>query len=124
MSCHRLLVFVVTTIWCVPRLAVVYTPLSLTFLGPCIANIFAEYNQQDATFSIYFCKTLYMFQTIFPSIIRSSKLHIQRQVFVRPLLQPAVTVLLPVYADWKMTMTFGRANYEHSSCGALRSYYI
>ena len=23
---------------------------SLTFIGPCIANIFAEYNQQDATF--------------------------------------------------------------------------
>ena len=30
---------------------------------------------------IHFCKTLYMFQTVFPSIIRSSKLHIQRQVF-------------------------------------------
>jgi len=28
---------------------------------------------------IYSCKTLYMFQTLFPSIIRSSKLHIQRQ---------------------------------------------
>ena len=25
----------------------------LTFIGPCIANIFAEYNQQDATFHIY-----------------------------------------------------------------------
>ena len=37
---------------------------------------------------IYFCKTLYMFQTVFPSIIRSSKLHIQCQVFVRPLLLP------------------------------------
>jgi len=31
---------------------------------------------------IYFCKTLYMFQTGFLSIIRSSKLHIQRQVLV------------------------------------------
>jgi len=30
-----------------------------------------------------------MFQTGFPSIIWSSKLHIQRQVFVRPLLLPA-----------------------------------
>ena len=29
---------------------------------------------------IYFCKTLYMFQTGFLSIIKSSKLHIQRQV--------------------------------------------
>ena len=32
---------------------------------------------------IYFCKTLCMFQTgFFPSVIRSSKLHIQRQVLV------------------------------------------
>jgi len=38
---------------------------------------------------IYFCKTLYMFQTFFPSIIRSTNLHIQRQAFVRPLLLPA-----------------------------------
>ena len=37
----------------------------------------------------YSCKTLYMFQTGFPSIIRSTKLHIQRQVFVRPILLPA-----------------------------------
>jgi len=26
------------------------TFLNVTFMGPCIANIFAEYNQQDATF--------------------------------------------------------------------------
>jgi len=31
---------------------------------------------------IYICKTLYMFQTVFPSIIRSSKLHTQHQVLV------------------------------------------
>ena len=70
------------------------TPADLTFIGPRIANIFSEYNQQDATFLkfIYFCKTLYMFQTVFPSIIRSSKLHIQRQAFVRPLLLPAATL--------------------------------
>jgi len=63
-------------------------------IGPCTANIFADYNQQDATFTqfIYFRKTLYMFQTSFPSIIRSSKLHIQRQVFVRPLLLPAASL--------------------------------
>ena len=45
--------------------------------------LFAEYNQQDATFLnlfIYLCKTLYVFQKGFPSIIRSSKLHTQRQV--------------------------------------------
>ena len=59
---------------------------SVTFIGPCIANIFSEYNQQVALFllCIYFCKTLYMFETGFPSIISSTKLHIQRQAFVRP----------------------------------------
>jgi hypothetical protein len=41
---------------------------------------------------IYFCKTLYMFQTGFPSIIWSSKLHIQRPVFVRPILLPAASL--------------------------------
>jgi len=42
---------------------------------------------------IYFCKTLYTFQTGFPSIIRSSKLHIQRQAFVRPAAsRPATTI--------------------------------
>jgi len=58
--------------------------INLTFIGPCIANILAEYNQQDATFLnlIFFCKTLYMFQKGFPSIVGSSKLHTQRQVLV------------------------------------------
>ena len=32
-----------------------------------------------------------MFQTVFPSITRSSKLHIQRQVFIRPILLPAAS---------------------------------
>jgi len=41
---------------------------------------------------IYFCKTLYMFQTVYPSIIRSSKLHIQRQALVRPILLPAASL--------------------------------
>ena len=40
---------------------------------------------------LYFCKKLYMFQTVFPSIIRSSKLHIQRQIFVRPVLLSAAS---------------------------------
>ena len=40
---------------------------------------------------LYFCKTLYMFQTVFASVIRSSKLHIQRQVFVRTLLLAAAS---------------------------------
>jgi len=55
-------------------------------LTPILQNLtamkeFSEYNQQDATFLmfIYFCKTLYMFQTGIPSIIRSRKLHILRR---------------------------------------------
>ena len=39
----------------------------------------------DVSQFIYYCKTLYMFQTVFPSIIRSSKLNKQRQVFVWPI---------------------------------------
>ena len=55
---------------------------------------FAEYNPQEAMFHkfIYFCRTLYMFQTVFPSITRSSKLHIQRQALVRPMLLPATSL--------------------------------
>jgi hypothetical protein len=58
-----------------------------------ISYFFSEYNQQDETFLkfIYFCKTLHTFQTVFPSIIRSTKPHIQRQAFVRPLLLPAAS---------------------------------
>jgi hypothetical protein len=32
---------------------------------------------------IYSDLTLYMFQTVFPSVIRSSRLYIQQQVYVR-----------------------------------------
>jgi len=42
---------------------------------------------------VYFCKTFYMFQTGFPSIIMSSKLHIQRQVFFRPIPDAVCAVL-------------------------------
>jgi len=32
-----------------------------------------------------------MFRTVSPSVIRSTKLYIQRQVFVRPILLPAAS---------------------------------
>ena len=56
-------------------------------------NIFLQYNQQDAPVSqiIYSCKTLYMFRTVFPSIIRSSRPHIQQQAYVKQLLLPAAS---------------------------------
>ena len=61
----------------------------------CFGNL--EYRRRvqptryDVSQFIYFCKTMYTFQTAFPSIIRSSKLHIQRPVFVRPILLPAAS---------------------------------
>jgi len=33
-----------------------------------------------------------MFQTVFPSVVRGSKLYILRQVFVRPILLPAASL--------------------------------
>ena len=69
----------------------------LTFRGPCIANILAEYNQQDATFHNLCISVIRFtrFRRFFPSIIRSPKLHIQRQLFVRPLLLPAASLAGP-----------------------------
>jgi hypothetical protein len=43
---------------------------------------------------IYFDLTLYMFRTVFPSIIRSTRLYIQQQVYVKQILLPAAQVLL------------------------------
>jgi len=37
----------------------------------------------------YFELTIYMFRTVFPSIIRSSRLYIQQQAFVRQILLSA-----------------------------------
>jgi len=48
---------------------------------------------------IYLSGTLYMFQTDFPSIVRSSKLYIQRQAFVRPI-PDAVCAFL---SSWRKT---------------------
>jgi len=53
---------------------------------------------------IYSCKTLYMFRTVFPSIIRSSKLRIQGQVYVKQL-------LLPVAAGSSSCLTYTVAVY-------------
>ena len=56
-------------------------------------NLFAEYNQQYAKFLNLFisvrCSTC--FRRFFSSILRSSKLLIQRQVFVRPILLTAAS---------------------------------
>jgi len=73
------------------------------FLNPPVSNILSlcaslsminhilrvQPTRCDFSQFIYFCKMFCMFQMVFPSITRSSKLHIQHQVFVRPILLPA-----------------------------------
>jgi hypothetical protein len=53
----------------------------LIFIGPC--NVIYSYSTTNKMHLlsqiIYSCKTLYMFRTVFPSIIRSSKLRIQQR---------------------------------------------
>jgi hypothetical protein len=63
----------------------------LTFIGPCVV-IYSDSTiiKKHLLFQIiYSCKTLYMFRTVFTSIIRSSNLRIQHQVYVKLLLLPA-----------------------------------
>jgi len=68
--------------------------LHLTFIAPCIANIFSEYNQRDATILNLFIsvRRSTFFRKVFPSIVRSLKLHIKRQVPVRPSLLPVASL--------------------------------
>jgi len=75
------------------------------FLNPLVSNILSlcasldmmkhilrvQPTRCDFSKFIYFSKMLCMFQMVFPSIIRSSKLHVQRQVLVRLLLLPAAS---------------------------------
>jgi hypothetical protein len=53
----------------------------LIFIGPCIViYTYSTTNTMHLLSQIiYSCKTLYMFRTVFPSIIRSSKLRIQQR---------------------------------------------
>jgi hypothetical protein len=55
--------------------------LSLNFIGPCIVIYsYSTINKKHLLPQIvYSCKTLYMFWTVFSSIIRSTKLHIQKR---------------------------------------------
>ena len=46
---------------------------------------------------VYFCKLFYMFRVVSPPIIRSTKLYLQRLVFVKPLLLPAAIAAGSIY---------------------------
>jgi hypothetical protein len=54
---------------------------NLIFIGPCIVIYsYSTTNKMHLLFQmIYSCKTLYMIRTVFPSIIRRSKLRIQQR---------------------------------------------
>ena len=55
--------------------------LNVIFIDPCIVIYSYSTTNKMRLLSqiIYSCKTLYMFRTVFPSIIRSSKLRIQQR---------------------------------------------
>ena len=87
--------------------------MHLTFICPCIANIFAEHNQQDATFLNLFIsvRRSTCFRRFFRPSSGAQKLHIQRQVFVRPLLLPAANLdRLTAGSSNGLTATFAALN--------------
>jgi len=54
--------------------------LLIFFIGPCIVIYsYATNKMHPLPQIIYSCKMLYMFRTVFPSVIRSSKLRIQQR---------------------------------------------
>jgi hypothetical protein len=65
--------------------------VNLTFIGPCIVIYFCSKPTRCISLSnsFGFELTFYMFRTVFPSIIRSSRLYIQQQVYVKQILPPA-----------------------------------
>jgi hypothetical protein len=58
--------------------------MTVAFVGPCIIIYFYSKTNQIHNIKIlfYFGTTLYMFRTVFTSIIRSPRLNIQHQVYV------------------------------------------
>jgi hypothetical protein len=69
------------TNWVLPSIIHCLESIYLIFIGPCIViHSHSTTNKMHLLSQIiYSCKTLYMFRTVFPSIIRSSKLRIQQR---------------------------------------------
>ena len=63
----------------------------LTFTGPCIVIYFySKTNQMHQCIKLFcFGMTLYVFETVFPSIIRISRLNTQQQTYVKQVLLSA-----------------------------------
>jgi len=54
-----------------------------------IISVVKQTRRTNVSNLFYFGMTLYMFRTVFPSIIRSSRLYIQQQAYVKQLLLTA-----------------------------------
>jgi len=67
-----------------------YVPLNLTFLCPCIANTFAECNQQDATFHNLFISVRH--SMCFRRFFRPSSGAQNCTYSIRPILLPAASL--------------------------------
>jgi len=65
--------------------------VNLTFIGPCVVIYFYSKTNQIHHYLkfilYYFVVTLYLFRTVFPSIVRSSRLYIQQQAYVKQALR-------------------------------------
>jgi hypothetical protein len=69
---------------------------NLTFMGPWIVVYFYSKTNQMHNFRVYWI-SLYMFRTVFPSIIRSSRLYTQNQVYVIQVASKQSTNLYDIY---------------------------
>jgi len=78
-----------------------------TFVGPCfIIYFYSKTNQMHNISNLfYFGTTLYMFLTVFPSIIRSLRLYIQHQVYDIQVLWPLASKQpQPIYITYTVTL--------------------
>ena len=84
---------------------------------PCIVIYFhSKINQMHQCLKfIYFYVTLYMFRTVFPSIVRSSRLYIQQQAYVNQIL-----LLLAVYSR-ELLMMDGKTVPKHVDYSKIKS---
>jgi hypothetical protein len=89
--------------------------LGLIFIGPCIVTYSYSATNKMHLLSqiIYSCKTLYIFRTVFPSIIRSSKLCIQDRY--NGMRWNCSSILSPIAAGSSTCLTYTVAVYTDLS---------
>jgi len=80
-GCGKAVAYEALVTWCRRLLLTKYFTTNLLFIGPMDRNIISIVKPTRCTNVsnlFYFRMTLYMFQMVFPSIIRSSRLYIQQ----------------------------------------------